>query len=244
MPDGGLPAPPSRLAVPGDHPSRLAGSEDELLALDRRQDRRRREVVVADVVRRHLVVPEQPAAARVEHEQRVRVEHRAGEGGAVRALGGSAPGLRVRVPRVEPALVVDGDRVPEPTPAGLERMPPRLPDRVELPAHGTGRGVERVDRAPPARREADGTGEDEPFPDDGRDVDELLGGAGEMPAPQLAARVGGERERIRVGRAVDPPAVHREPVRPFVRARGSGAPSAAFPVARSSACTLLWRSWT
>ena len=96
-------------------------------------------------------------------------------------------------------------------------MPPRLPDRVELPAHGPGGGVERVDRAAAAGREPDRAGEDEPFPDDGRDVDELLGRAGEVPAPQLSARFGGERERVRVGRAVDPTAVHREPVRPFVQ---------------------------
>ena len=59
------------------------------------------EVVVADVVR-HLVVPEQPAAPRIEHEQRVRVRHRAGEGSAVRA-----PAIRPTAPgsssRVEPA---------------------------------------------------------------------------------------------------------------------------------------------
>ena len=168
-------------------------------------------------MRRDLVVPEQPAGARVEHEQRVRVEHRAGECGAVRPLRRSAPRLRVRVPRVEPPVRVDRDRVPEPAAAGLERVPPRLPDRVELPAHGPGRGVERVDRAAPARRVPDGAREDEAFPDDGRDVDELLGRARQMAAPQLTARCGGERERVRVGRAVDPPVVHGEPVRPLVQ---------------------------
>ena len=93
----------------------------------------------------------------------------------------------------------------------------RVPDRVELPAHHSGRGVERVDRASPARREADGAREDQPFPDDRRDVDELLRRARQVPAPQLTARRGGERERVGVGRAVDPPAVHGEPVRPFVQ---------------------------
>ncbi len=221
------PAPPARLAVPGDHTPRLAGSEDELLALDRRQDRRRLEVVVADVVRCHLVVPEQAAAPRVEHEQRVRVRHRAWESGAVGVLRRSAPRLRVRVPRVEPALRVDRDRIPEPTSAGLERIPPRFPDRDELPAHHSGRGVERVDRAPSARREADGTGEDEPPPDDGRDVDELLRRAGQVPAPQLPARLR-RRGRTRRSRSRRRPAGRPRRARSAPRsARGSGAPSAA-----------------
>ena len=63
-----------------------------------REDRRRLEVVVADVVRRHLVVPEQPPGARVEHEQRVGVERRAREDAAVRppACRPTAPGSSCR----------------------------------------------------------------------------------------------------------------------------------------------------
>ena len=53
-----------RIPVPRDHATGLPGAEDDVAPVHPGEDGRRLEVVVADVVRRHLVVPEQPPVAR------------------------------------------------------------------------------------------------------------------------------------------------------------------------------------
>ena len=187
-------------AVPRDHEPGLAGAENAIAG----NDRTRLEVVVADVVRRHLVVPEQPAGARVEHEQRVRVRDRPRECGSVRPLRGAAPRRRIRVARVEVPVCVDGDRVPHSAAAGLERMPPRVLDRHELPADRAGRPVERVDRAAAGWGVPHRAEENEPSPGNGCDVDKLLRRAREMTVPELATSGCVERECVGVGCAVNP----------------------------------------
>ena len=175
------------------------------------------EVVVPNVVRRHLVVPEQPPGARVEHEERVGVQHGPGKDPAVRPLRRTAPRPGVRVARVEPTLRVDRDRIPCPTTACLERKLPRLLDRHELPAHCARLGVERVDRTSSRRWEAESADEHEALPHHRRDGNELLARTRQVPPPPLLARVGVQAERIRVGRAVDAVARDDEPVRAVVR---------------------------
>ena len=148
--------------------------------------------------------------------QRVGVGDRAGEGGAVRPARGAAPGRRVCSARVQAAERVDRDRVPDPAAAGLERERPRMLDRLELPAHRAGLRVECVDRPAPERHVADRAREHEAPPRQRRDVDELLGRARQVAAPELLAGGGGERERVGVGRAVHAPVGECEPVRPVV----------------------------
>src|SRR5205085_8832428 len=63
---------------------------------------------------------------------------------------------------------------------------------------------------------ADGADEDEPLPEDRRDIDELLRRAREMPPPELASALRVERERVRVGAAVDAAVAESEPVRSVV----------------------------
>ena len=119
--DGGLPDAPVCRLVPGDDDAGLAGPDDDVsLRAARgivREDRRELEVVVADIVGRDLVVPEQLPRPAVEDEQRVGVERRAREGAAVRlrrACRRSDRGSRRRS-RGFPAASSDG-RVPAPPP--------------------------------------------------------------------------------------------------------------------------------
>ena len=93
------------------------------------------EVVVADVVVEHLVVPDDLAGGAVQDDQRVRVERAAGEPGAVREPRRPAPRARVRDADVDTALRVDRHRVPRPTPAGV-LVRPGLRDRLEPPESG------------------------------------------------------------------------------------------------------------
>ena len=174
------------------------------------------EVVVPDVVRRHLVVPEQTPGACVQHEQRVGVQHRPGEQPAVRPLRRAAPGARVRVAGVETTLLVDRDGVPRAAAAGLERERPGLLDRHELPPHRARLRVERVDRSFPRRREADGAEEHQVLPHHRRDRDELLARARQVAPPAFLPGLGLESKRIRVGRAVHRVVVDDESVRAVV----------------------------
>ena len=129
-----LPDPFVGLAVPGDHPAGLAGAEDHRPTIrpDGREDRGDVEVVVADVVVEHLVVPDDLAGGAVQDDQRVGVERAAGEPGAVRVPRRAAPRAGVRDADVDTALRVDRHRVPRPTPAGVF-VRPGLRDRLEPP---------------------------------------------------------------------------------------------------------------
>jgi hypothetical protein len=212
QPDARSPHPATHLAVPSDHEAGLSRA-DHAASHD---DRRCLEVVVADVVRRHLVVPQQAARARVEHEQRIRVSNGTGERAPVGQLGCAAPWRRVRVAAVEPSLRVDRDRIPQPAAAGLPRKAPGTLDRDELPAHAAGRGVECVDRSATRRRIADRAEVHEALPQNRGHVDQLLAAAREMQPPQLAPRLGVEGERFGVRRSVDAVVDDREPVRAVV----------------------------
>src|SRR4051812_12033989 len=107
-------------------------------------------------------------------------------------------------------------------------MRPRLRDRVELPPHRAGLGVERIRGAATARRVADRPDEDEALPEDRRDVHELFGRAREMAAPKFAAALRVERERIRIRDAVDAAVAEGETVRPVV-----AKPVVTFPALRA-----------
>ena len=230
QPDDRGPAPAPRLTVPGDHPPRLSGAEHEVDAVERREDRRRLEVVVPDVVRRHLVVPEQPAVRASSTSSESVYEHRARKRAAVRPLRRPAPGRRVRVARVEPSLRSTETGIPQPAAAGLERKPPRLLDRHELPPHRARlRRRARRSHLVPNGGIADGAQEDESVPHDRRDVDELLARGRQVPPPRSSPVAASSREGLRVRGAVDA-GRPRRPGRSARRsARGSAAPSAAFP---------------
>jgi hypothetical protein len=210
--DACRPQPSPRPAVPGDHHPRLARADHPRAD----EHRSRLKVVVTDVVRCHLVVPEEPAAAGVEHKQRVGEECAAGKGAPVRPLRCTAPRRRVRVSAVEAAARIDRDRIPETAAPGMLRPQPRVRDRDELPAHCARCLIECVDRAAPRGRVPDRADEDEVFPDHRCDIDELLAAAGQVTPPQLTSCRGVESERVRVGVAVDAPVNHGEPVRTII----------------------------
>ena len=205
-----------RDAIPGDDATGLARAEDELAPAQRGEDRRGLEVVVAHVVARHLVVPEQLAARPGQDDQRVGVERGPGEGGAVRQLLRAAPRPRVGDAGVDVAALVHADRVPEAAAAGLRRRPGLL-DRFEAPDGLTRAGRQRVERPPPARREALRAHIDAAAVDNRGNADELLVRADEQvrPEPAAGARIEGERRRIRGG--VDGRADDREAVGAVVR---------------------------
>ena len=213
QPDARRPEPLPALAVPRDHASALPRADDAVAG----EDRRRLEVVVAHVVRRHLVVPEQPAAARVEHDERVGVERATGERAAVRQLAATRPTARDSPCRGTGAR----RRRPRPGTRCRRRPPPSACAHGSLIVSNFQRTVarlrvERIGGAAAARRVADGADQDEALPEDRRDVDELLRRAREMPPPQLASRLRVEGERVGVGLAVDAAVAEREPVRPVV----------------------------
>ena len=142
--DDGRPAANVSLAIPRDHPASFAGADDEVAA----DDRRVLKVVVANVVRRHLVEPAQAPVARAEREQRVRVQRRARERSAVRQLRRAAPRQWVRGSGVE-RPVDERRRLPRAAAPRELRMRPRAPNRLEPPA-------DRALSARRARRSRDG----------------------------------------------------------------------------------------
>ncbi len=186
------------------------------------------EVVVADVVRGDLVVPSQRPGLRVGHDEGVGVEDRAGVGAAVRSLARSAPRSRVR-DAPEDVVPVDARCVPRAAAAGLERVAPRVLDRVEPPDRPARATVERVQRAAAARREADRRSEDPVAGDLRRDVDEVFDVGEDAARPDGVAVGGVEREDRLVGDAVDAIALDREPVRARV-AEADVVPPAQAPV--------------
>ena len=153
-------------------PALPAPKTTRLPAAARAEDRRQLEVVVADVVRRHLVVPERARPLRaVEGEQRVGVERRPGVGarrsGARgcrrRGTGSRCPSRRSR--RRRSACTRRRRRRPRSGTATAL-------DRREPPAHRPGRGVERVEGAAAVGRKADRARVDDAVRDLRRDVDE------------------------------------------------------------------------
>ena len=232
------PAPRAGQPVPRDDAPRLAGAEDATAD----DDRRGLEVVVAHVVLRHLVVPEELPGGRGQREQGVGVGDRARIHAAVRSHRRAAPGPGIRDPEVEAAVRRDRGRVPRATAAGGGKLP-WIADRLEAPADLSRALVERIQRAAPARREADGRGEDEAARGERGDVDELLVAVRQLAGPQLAAGPCVECERARVACAENPSARVREAVRPVVRSLDEVVP-AGLPSRRSSACTDELRSCT
>ena len=140
-----------------------------------REDRRRLEVVVADVVRCDLVVPEQPSVARVEHEQRVRVEGRARE----TRRRSAAPATLPTAPDSSSRRTACRARRPTPDTRARRRRP--RADSATASRSSRTSSARRpsprrgVDRPAAERRVADGADEDEAVPHDRSDVDELLG---------------------------------------------------------------------
>ena len=193
-------------------------------------DRRGLEVVVAHVVLRHLVVPEELPGGRGQREQGVGVGDWARIHAAVRSHRRAAPGPGIRDSEVEAAVRRDRGRVPRATAAGGGKLP-WIADRLEAPADLPRALVERIQRAAPARREADGRGEDEAARGERGDVDELLVAVRQLAGPQLAAGPCVERERARVACAENPSARVREAVRPVVRSLNEVVP-AGRPVAK------------
>src|SRR5262249_7239366 len=98
--DGARPPAFSGETIPGDDTSRLAAAEEGVSD----DDGRCLEVVVTDVVLRHLVVPEESPAARIERKQGVRVRDRPRIETAVRVPGCTTPRIWVRDPDVEMAV--------------------------------------------------------------------------------------------------------------------------------------------
>ena len=150
-PDGARPDAPARRPVPRDDATSLPRPEHPLTAAGAREDRRHVEVVVADVVRDDLVVPEEPARVAVEHHERVGVERAARDTRRRSARLRSRPRargsryLRRRGPRRRP---IPGSTTPPPPAFGVR---PPLRDRVELPAHAT-RARGRAHRSRHGRR--------------------------------------------------------------------------------------------
>ena len=130
----------------------LPGADHERAAARAREDRRQLEVVVADVVRRHLVVPAPSSrCARSSTTQRVRVQHGARVGAAVRARRRPAPrdtGWRSpsrRCPRRRPSASARRRRR---GPRGSATGPRIVSNRQRTSAR---RGVERDEDAAAAR---------------------------------------------------------------------------------------------
>ena len=205
-----------RVAVPGDDPSGLPGAEDQGVTAEGREDRRRLEVVVADVVRCHLVVPEELSRGTGEDDERVGVERRAAEPGSVRKRFRPAPRAGVRDAGVHVAARVDADGIPGAASSGL-RVRPRLLDRRESPDDPSRRGRERVHGTSPAGWEALGAHIDAAVVDDRCDRDELLEPVHEAPRPQRSSRFSVEREDRGVGGADHSRARDGEAVRAVVR---------------------------
>ena len=118
-PDGARPDAPARRPVPRDDATSLPRPEHQLTAAGAREDRRHVEVVVADVVREDLVVPEEPARGAVEDDERVGVERGAGDRRRRWARLRPAPRARVRDAGVDATRGVDRDGVPRAAAAGL-----------------------------------------------------------------------------------------------------------------------------
>ena len=225
-------------------PAGLAGAEDHRPTIrpDGREDRRDLEVVVADVVVEHLVVPDDLAGGAVQDDQRVGVERAAGEPGAVREPRRAAPRARVRDADVDTALRVDRHRVPRPTPAGVG-VRPGLRDRLEPPDPASRPGVERVDGSAPAGREADGREVRATAIDDGGDVDELLGLARETSwsRDRLPVRASRANAVVSVAASTRPPTT----ATPFGPSFGAvvSRDHRTRPVRRSSATTSDFQVW-
>ena len=215
-PDRPRPDPPVGRAIPRDDATALSGAEHDGPPGDRREHGRVLEVVVADVVRCHLVVPEQPAGRPGEDDQRVGEERAAGEEGTVRERPRPTPRRRVRGPGVDIATLVDADRVPDAA-AARPSVRPGASDGLEPPDELARLRGEGVQRAAPAGREALGAVVHAAAVDDGGDRDELLVPGRQPALPEQLPGRGVERQGGRVGRRVDPAADDREAVRPVVR---------------------------
>src|SRR5690606_1029645 len=186
----------------------LAGAEHDLAVPGAGEDGRVLEVPVVDVVRQHLVVPDDPAGAAVELDQRVRVEVRAWAARPPGELGGADEGAGVGHRDVEVASAVEAGRVPQAA-AGVEVRPaPQVlrygvegpfglaGARVERPQHALALAGEEVAGVARHGRDVDGAAVHA-----GRHVDAFEVVLDEFLAPQLAAGRGVQREGVRAGRA-------------------------------------------
>ena len=165
----------------------------------------------------HLVVPEELSRGSGENDERVGVERRAREPASIRERLRPAPRARIRDARIDVATLVDADRVPGAAAAARLGMWPRLLDRLEAPDDPAGRGRQCVQDAAAPRREALRADVHAAAVGDRRDADELLELVRQPTRPEPSSRRRVERERRRVGGAVESRARDREAVRAVVR---------------------------
>ena len=211
-------------AIPRDHSSGLAAAHDHGAPSDEREDRWKLEVVIADVVRRHLIGPTEAACPSREDDEGVRVLDVAGVVATVRTLRRPTPGVGIRRAPVDIAFGVDGRGLPRPAAACHLRVPPGGENRVEAPPDASSRRVEAEEDASATGRHPGRARQHQPAVRDHRRNRDRVHGRGEPCLPDHASSTCIEREGAFVRVPEDHAAGCRHPIRAVAGAREPRAP--------------------
>ena len=209
---------PTVVGADGESYAHLPGREHDVggYAADRHPPEYGRDlqVIIAEIVRGHLLVPKNFAGLPVEGDQAVRVQVRARTAGPVRVVRRAREGPRVGDCDENPALGIGGTRVPQPAAEVDVRMSPQagILDRAPLPPDRARTRVERVDGPCDTRLLAEKRGVERHSAGDHhavdqlrRDVDPAMVVCGQLTGPHLRAGARVQREHAGRGDAVDAP---------------------------------------